>query len=322
MTEISEDFKRYLEANYPEDLLKITGADVKEDIITTILSKHERTYQIWKMVPEWIKTLYYDRLPQEVFSGQEPWDKFMLNIEQSVMLKIPYDRTKLTSFVYNSIIEDPESCYEVSQKMEKGGYKFETAVNLQFNSNRRKNLHQTGQLNTPEGKKLWNESRIEDYILIENDWKEHQQEKFVFHKIKEYFRAKTNLNKTILINEEGLTDSEKQKKSFNIIKYTKQAYLAKKDYEAYIDQVKDNELKLEYLKLMSNIEKGVDRRRIFDKIKNLNIRVNAPSQGDKPQTEEEKQIRAMLDETITKKEAQKISPYTLKKMNDDFGIDD
>ena len=91
MTEISEDFKRYLEANYPEDLLKITGADVKEDVITTILSKHERTYQIWKMVPEWIKTLYYDRLPQEVFSGQEPWDKIMLNIEQSVMIKNPYE---------------------------------------------------------------------------------------------------------------------------------------------------------------------------------------------------------------------------------------
>ena len=322
MAKISEDFKRYLETNYPDDLLKITGGNVKDDIITSIVSRHERTYQIWKMVPEWIKTLYNDRLPPEVFSGQEPWDKFMLNIEQSVMQQIPYDRTKLTSFVYNSIINDPESCHKVSQKMEKGGFMFETAVNMQFNENKRNYLYESGEVNTPEGKKIWRETRISDCKLIENDWKEQQQNKYVLHQIKNYFRAKANFSRVSEAPKEGLTPEEQQQRTLQQVNYTRQAILSKKNYEECIDQIEDNELKQEYIKLMDEVEKGIDRRRVFDKIKKLNIRVNFQPGNDKPQTKEEKQIREMLDETITEKKANNIKEFAIQKTSDAFGIDD
>ena len=147
MTQVSDDFKRYLEANYPDDLLKISSPDVKDDVITSVCSRHDKTYLVWKMVPEWIKSLYCDRLPAEVFSGHEPWDKFIFNIEQSVMNQIPYDRTKLTAFVYDSIIRDPENCHAVGEKMEKG-YSFETSANLQYNKILRSNLIKSDKLKT------------------------------------------------------------------------------------------------------------------------------------------------------------------------------
>lgn len=321
MTEISEDFKRFLEANCPDDLLKISSADVKDDIITAICSRHEKNYKIWSMVPEWIKNIYQDKLPQEIYNGHEPLDKFIIEIEQAIMIQIPYDSTKLTAFVYDSIINDPESCKRVSDLMDNGNYQFETAANLQYNSNRRKKLIETEEINTPKGKAIWRETRKEDCKLINDDWKEHQPEKFVLHQIKTYFRSKTNFNRLASIDEETLTEEQKQKRIKDLAKYTKQTIQARKDYELHLNQVKDEELRQEYSALMSQIEKNIERQSAFEKIKELNIRVNI-RKNKKPQSKEEALVREELDKVITTQKANKISDLAIQNAFDRFGLNE
>ncbi len=321
MGQVSEDFKRFLEANCPDDLLKISSADVKDDIITAICSRHEKNYKIWSMVPEWIKNIYQDKLPQEIYNGHEPLDKFIIEIEQAIMIQIPYDSTKLTAFVYDSIINDPESCKRVSDLMDNGNYQFETAANLQYNSNRRKKLIETEEINTPKGKAIWRETRKEDCKLINDDWKEHQPEKFVLHQIKTYFRSKTNFNRLASIDEETLTEEQKQKRIKDLAKYTKQTIQARKDYELHLNQVKDEELRQEYSALMSQIEKNIERQSAFEKIKELNIRVNI-RKNKKPQSKEEALVREELDKVITPQKANKISDLAIQNAFDRFGLNE
>ena len=321
MGQVSEDFKRFLEANCPDDLLKISSADVKDDIITAICSRHEKNYKIWSMVPEWIKNIYQDKLPQEIYNGHEPLDKFIIEIEQAIMIQIPYDSTKLTAFVYDSIINDPESCKRVSDLMDNGNYQFETAANLQYNSNRRKKLIETEEINTPKGKAIWRETRKEDCKLINDDWKEHQPEKFVLHQIKTYFRSKTNFNRLASIDEETLTEEQKQKRIKDLAKYTKQTIQARKDYELHLNQVKDEELRQEYSALMSQIEKNIERQSTFEKIKELNIRVNI-RKNKKPQSKEEALVREELDKVITTQKANKISDLAIQNAFDRFGLNE
>ena len=62
MASKSSDFNRFLEANYPDDWLRFSQPDVKDDVVFSIISRYEKKYEIWKRIPEWIKSFYADIL--------------------------------------------------------------------------------------------------------------------------------------------------------------------------------------------------------------------------------------------------------------------
>ena len=44
MADCSNDFKRFLYANYPDDYRRATAENAPDDVVTTILSRHENHF--------------------------------------------------------------------------------------------------------------------------------------------------------------------------------------------------------------------------------------------------------------------------------------
>lgn len=176
MSGVSNDFERFLYANYPDDYRRATAKDVPEDVLTAILSRHKAHYSIWKDIPEWIKDKYQDRLPREVLNGNEQVKQFVKNEEQQKKKD-----EKETSALIN---------YSVS--LLALGYAAETVKALAENRMRREELlraAQGGEL-TEEQKLLWRQTRERDRDAIRRDWAENQPEKYLFHLFKEISRSK------------------------------------------------------------------------------------------------------------------------------------
>ena len=65
MASKSSDFNRFLEANYPDDWLRFSKPDVKDDVVFAIVSRYEKKYEIWKRIPEWIKKMDEQEIEDE-----------------------------------------------------------------------------------------------------------------------------------------------------------------------------------------------------------------------------------------------------------------
>ena len=84
MADCSNDFKRFLYANYPDDYRRATAENAPDDVVTTILSRHENHYKIWRDIPDWIKSRYRDIIPTEVLNGNENVRGFVEEEEQKL----------------------------------------------------------------------------------------------------------------------------------------------------------------------------------------------------------------------------------------------
>lgn len=239
------DFDRFLEANFPEDYMKIKGEGVAEDVVTSIYSKHERHYHIWKIVPEWIKSFYGDTLPDEVFSGQEPWDRFVEYTEQKVLRDIPYDVFKVNQIVYSTVMTSNENMKYCAENLEKG-YSFEASFKLTYKHDELNKIFESGEYKTEEGRKKIRKIRLDSKNIIEQDWKEYRPEKYALHEIKEWDRAARRYRKA-----KGFGNKLKGK-----IEILKTKCLAKK----YIRKVEDEKMKDALNELAKAVRKDIDRR--------------------------------------------------------------
>lgn len=170
------DFERFLYANYPDDYRRATADDVPDDVINAILSKHERHYQIWKNIPEWIKNEYRDVLPPDVLNGNETVRDFVEAEQQKLA-----NEEKETQQLLN---------YSVS--LLALGYAAETVAVMVENRRQREALLVAahGGALTDEQMKLWLQTRESDKQAIQKDWKENHAEKFIVHLFKEIDREK------------------------------------------------------------------------------------------------------------------------------------
>ena len=78
MADCSNDFKRFLYANYPDDYRRATAENAPDDVVTTILSRHENHYKIWRDIR------YRDIIPTEVLNGNENVRGFVEEEEQKL----------------------------------------------------------------------------------------------------------------------------------------------------------------------------------------------------------------------------------------------
>lgn len=176
MANVSEDFERFLYANYPDDYRRATAKDVPEDVLTAIISKHRAHYEIWQAVPEWIKNEYGDRLPKEVLNGNE-------NVQKFVKDEIEKDA------------KETEACIDVvalSLSIVALGYAVETAEVLAKNQALRQQLldeAKNGKLSAAQMEK-WLALRESDKEAILQDYKNYQPEKYLLHLVKELSRER------------------------------------------------------------------------------------------------------------------------------------
>lgn len=170
------DFERFLYANYPDDYRRATADDVPDDVINAILSKHEKHYQIWRNIPEWIKNEYRDVLPPDVLNGNETVRDFVEEEQKKLA-----NEEKETQQLLN---------YSVS--LLALGYAAETVAVMVENRRQREALLAAahGGALTDEQMKLWLQTRESDKQAIQKDWKENHAEKFIVHLFKEIDREK------------------------------------------------------------------------------------------------------------------------------------
>ena len=187
MVQLTSDFERFLSANYPDDYRKVIGEKVDDSLITTILSRYEQKYYIWKKIPNWIKALYHDELPKELYTGHEPYTNFITYLQENYndynKIYAPVFTTsnenqdsksdaitlpKIDAEIFKTIIENPDNtahCLNILNN----GYSTENAIVITYNYNLRKELIEKGLSDTPEGKELWRKSRQNDADAINNE---------------------------------------------------------------------------------------------------------------------------------------------------------
>lgn len=175
MSKITSDFETFLSANYPNDYKKITGSNVEESLITTILSRYESKYFIWKQIPDWVKTLFHNEIPHEVFVGHEPYTNFV-----TFLTTHHNDYIRLNDIVFSTALTNEDSvafCCDMADK----GYSIESAILLSDNRNTRKELLEKGLQNTEEGKSIWFETRQKDIEIVKDSFKDEQLEKYALN---------------------------------------------------------------------------------------------------------------------------------------------
>lgn len=249
MAIISEDFDRFLEANYPDDWMKASVPDVKQDVINYIYSKTNSKYEVWKKIPEWIKAMFSDKLPEEVLRGNEPWDNFILHLEKS-----NYDYNKVASIVYNTVIKSEENVRYCNNVVD-SGYSFECAVYLTEIYDERKRLWDSGELKTPEGKKKWRKLGEKKLAVMEQDLREYRPERWVLRQLRLYDR---NIRKS------KMAKTEEERK-----KHMKNALENRKQYTKYIKLVENRELRRRLERLNKYIMDNHERLENLSEIKKV-----------------------------------------------------
>lgn len=179
MANSMSDFERFLYANYPDDYRWATVDDVPDDVINAILSKHERHYQIWRRIPEWVKNEYRDVIPPEVLNGNESVRDFVAD-EQQKMAEDEKETKQLLNYSVSLLAL---------------GYAAETVAVMVENRRQRQELLAAahGGPLSEEQMKLWQKTRESDDKAIQKDWKENHTEKFIVHLFKEIDREKRRM---------------------------------------------------------------------------------------------------------------------------------
>ncbi len=175
MSKCSDDFERFLYANYPDDYRRATTEDVPDDVLTAILSRHKTHYKIWKDIPEWVKNRYGDVLPREVLDGNVTAKAFV-DAEE----KKQSEEEKESRVLVN---------YSVS--LLALGYAAETVAEMVVNRKQRMELlKEAGNRPlTAEQKARWRALREKDRQIIEKEWRERQPEKYIVYLAKVADRA-------------------------------------------------------------------------------------------------------------------------------------
>lgn len=190
MAGFSEDFLRFLKANFPDDYRRASVDDVKEDVVTAITSRFAHRYSLWQQIPEWVKNLYHDRIPTEVLNGNESPQAFV--------------QKELGN--YPTATKTVDESVDIAVSLLAVGYSAEAATKIsEERALRAKLLAENGGMIPPELLALWIESRQRDIQTISEDWKNNQQEKYLLHLAKSLSREK--------MRAERLSDPQKQQEA-------------------------------------------------------------------------------------------------------------
>lgn len=175
MASFSEDFLRFLQANFPDVYRRASVDDVKEDVVTSITSRYAHRYNLWQQIPEWVKNRYHDRIPTEVLNGNEsPQELVQKELEKN-----------------EAVVKAVDDSVDVAVSFLAVGYSAEVVAKIaEQKALRAKLLAENGGVIPPELLAVWLDSRRADIQAITGDWKDNQQEKYLLHLAKSLSREK------------------------------------------------------------------------------------------------------------------------------------
>ncbi len=261
MAGYSSDFGRFIEANYPDDFSKISVSDVKEDVVNTIVMRYESKYDIWKRIPEWIKSYYGDRLPAEVFTWHEPYDKFQLDFERRMMGDFGNDCYKLDAFIYRSVLQDERACRKCSEALNKG-YSTKASFELGYAKKESDDLFKAegGKVVSKEGRKKLRKIRQKVAKIIKDDWRENQPNRYALRMAREY--------------DIYTRKSKKAKNPIDKIKYKIKAAKSSYYFNQYLKKIDDAETSTKLDELMKVLKKNHNRLETKQIVNNVSKMVN------------------------------------------------
>lgn len=206
MTVLSKDFLYFLEKNYPSAYRSGVG-DIPESVANSLMSEYGQKYKIYTEIPDWIKNNYGGKIPKEVLNG---------NVTVRDYIEKEQDKYKAEEKATNELIG-----YSVS--MLALGYMTDTVTTLtQDRAEREAILKEAGGLGlTPEQFARWLATRQKDINAITQDWQTNQPEKYALHLAKSISRAKKQMAKDNVTEEDKaelaakIKKLEKELKSFS-----------------------------------------------------------------------------------------------------------
>jgi len=199
MADSGEEFLAFLKANCPEDYAKLSAENVSDKLVTAVLFKHSAKFELWRKVPEYIRTKYAGRIPDDIMERLKT-DPHLTDAE---IKKIEKDRVDGAEN-YNNVIEfnasDVMVISAVSASIVKRGYSAKAAHELAVTQQTRKKLmyDQSLPLSPEEKKRLWAQSRETDRKTIKKDWIENQPERYAVHMLKKVNAGKISRDEAAL----------------------------------------------------------------------------------------------------------------------------
>ena len=181
MADCSNDFKRFLFANYPDDYRRLTAENVPDDVVNSILSRHENHYKIWRNIPEWIKSRYRDIIPTEVLNGNENVRGFVEKEEQNQKQEEQETR-ELINYTVTLLAM---------------GYATETVAVMAANREQRIRLYKEAGGKPLDDEQLarWRKLRESDRDAIEAEWKNSLKERYILHLAKRIDRERRKMQR-------------------------------------------------------------------------------------------------------------------------------
>lgn len=176
MAGFSDDFLEFLKKNYPDVFLRATASNVSDATVTSIMSRYAGRYEIWKEIPEWIKSQNNGRIPSEVLNG-------------NITVK---DYIEKESHKNEETVKQTNEALSFGVSLLALGYAAETVATLTENHTQREQLlaEAGGGRLSKEQFASWLESRRSDVEAIRNDYKTYQPEKYAMHLARKLSRAK------------------------------------------------------------------------------------------------------------------------------------
>ncbi len=201
MADSGEEFLDFLKANCPEDYAKLSAENVSDKLVTAVLFKHSAKFNLWRKVPEYIRTKYVGRIPDDIMEKLKT-DPHLTDDEIKKIEKGRTDGNAVES--YNGVIEfnasDAMVIGAVSAAIVKYGYSTKAAQQLAVTQQARKKLmyDQSLPLSPEEKKSLWTQSREADHKTIKKDWIENQPERYAVHMLKKLNAGKISHDQAAL----------------------------------------------------------------------------------------------------------------------------
>lgn len=221
MADAGTEFLVFLKANYPEDFAKVSRNSVSDATVNTIFAKHHQKFDAWRKVPEWLRSQYNNRVPDNILKvAQEnkiltpemvnQIEKISADLPQPASYGIQGADVADVKFTAGDIMAIATTAKMIAAK----GYAAKTAQSLAADAQVRQNLLKKCQERaaklqqivptnakairlTPAEQKLWQQTRRNDLKSIKKDWIENQPERYAVHLIKQFNAGKIDKDKAL-----------------------------------------------------------------------------------------------------------------------------
>lgn len=222
LDDFSPEFRRYLEY-----MGKMPAEDATPEALNSVYAANSGRFEIWNKLPEALKERYKGSVPPDVMEAAARDEYLTLReMEYHPEIKNAEDaRTKVE--------ERYDIPADITSKVAKAafigavvaGYSRAACAELALNSQIRENLADKARSNTlsEEEKKIWEQTRRDDFSIIKKDWTETAPEKLLIHVLSDFNRGKLKQEEVVPMIADLVQKIHNDGRSQQLLDYMKKA---------------------------------------------------------------------------------------------------